>query len=158
MTLAGDCLLGDSLGGEAQRMTLNIQISKKFNDGTILVVGGENYQQFGENLQELIGESGTADVLAEFMNLVPVADGFAAASAAINHGFPQNDQPRQGAGAPPGDVTLCPTHGQPATYREGGTSQSTRKPYAGFWKCPVTGESISAFGGKGLKSACPDRK
>lgn len=140
-----------------------VSSSGKSQSGTLHSLGGSGFDDYYGNLIALFsGDPEAADaVIEEFKSVLTPVASFAAASAAINHGFPGStaqNEPRQGAGAPPGAATVCPTHGQPAVWREGGVSQSSGKPYQGFWKCPVTSESISAFGGKGLKPSCPERK
>lgn len=129
-------------------MTEKIQISAKLNNGTIVVVGGDNPDEFYENAVGMVGIDGADEVKAEFMNLIPPSGGAQQAPQ-------QQYQPRQGAGSPPGGDTLCPSHQQAAEWRGPGTSKAGNA-YQGFWKCPVTGESIS-FNGK-MKSSCPSAK
>lgn len=116
------------------------------------------------NLTALFDGDATAvaDVIGEFRNVIrPVGGGYAygtstPAPAAQQPSYQQDT--RGSAGAPPGAQTVCPTHQQPATWREGGVSAASGKPYNGFWKCAVTGSSISTFDGKGLKPSCPPPK
>lgn len=128
-------------------MTQNIQVSTKLGDGAIYLIAGGDAREFYDNAIDMVGETGAAELKAGFMNLIPVAGG---SDAPINR-----FQPRQAPSeAPPGGATVCPSHGQAAVWKPGGTSQAG-KAYDGFWKCAVTGSSISNFGGNGLKSSCP---
>lgn len=141
-------------------MTEKIQISTKLVDGTIIVIGGDNVSEFMENANEMVGSAGADELQAAFMNLIPTSAGAQQQGFAnAQQGFaPQNEQPRAGAGAPPGGQPLCPTHQQPATYKAGGTT-AAGKAYNGFYKCPVNDSIISAYGaGGGLKSSCPPPK
>lgn len=144
-------------------MTQNIQASAKEPDGTILVLGGSDPNDFMNNAIGMIGEDGAYELRARFINLVPVSGTGQMQQAVQNvqRGFEgaQRDDyaPRQGAGSPPGGATYCPTHQQQAVWKDGGVSQRTGNPYKGFWKCPVTDQSISNFNGVGLKPACPQK-
>lgn len=139
-------------------MTQNIQVSKRFDDGTIAVIAGADVHEFNANAEALVGRSGADDLRGLFYGLIPAQAGVMGnASRLIEHslGGQQVSENRAGAGSPPGATTLCPTHQQPAVWKEGGVAKNSGKPYDGFWKCPSTGESISVFGGKGLKPSCP---
>lgn len=55
-------------------MTNQIQISKRLDDGTILVIGGETVDEFRKNADAFVG-SGAADVAALFYELIPASAG-----------------------------------------------------------------------------------
>jgi hypothetical protein len=55
-------------------MTQAIQISKRLDDGTILVIGGDTPDEFAAHASEMVG-SGAADLIALFYELVPASAG-----------------------------------------------------------------------------------
>jgi hypothetical protein len=145
-------------------MTSNIQISGKANDGTIFVVGGDNYDDFFVNLSAAIGDISVAQqVVNEAVRiLIPTSVGssapsFEQAQQNVQNSFaqqpPQNvvqgnfqQQPQYQqqsrpapAGPPPGAAApACPNHGQPAKWVPPGVAKATGKPYQGFWSCAVS--------------------
>lgn len=130
-----------------------IQVSHKLNDGTIVVIGGNSFDDFYANVAAIVGPDNADDVVGTFSALIPSASTGKAQAYTGNTSEARPGEGRPGAGNPPGDVPLCPSHQQQATWREGGISTKTNQPYQGFWKCPVTDQGIT-FNGK-MKSSCP---
>lgn len=112
-------------------MTQNVQISKKLDDGTILVVGGDNYGDFAASLLELVGQDDFIDVIDLFKALVP---GAAPAAPANNYSRtpPASTVPRSNGGTPPGQVAPECNHG-PMQYKTGNGAKGPWK----AWMCPA---------------------
>lgn len=87
-------------------MTGNIQISTKLNDGTILVVGGDNYADFTTNLFAMLpGEGDAQAVLDSFGNLTPTAAGGGYSEPAQQQAY---QALAQGGMVPPPNVPAAP--------------------------------------------------
>lgn len=132
-------------------MTGSIQVSKKLNDGTILVIAGSSAASFEENAREMIGQSGADELKASFFSLIPAsADGFSAATANLNGGLqatpvdyrgngPEQPNPtynptpaaapRPDAGPPPGQAAPSCVHG-PRVFKEGAKNG---RAWSGWW-------------------------
>lgn len=118
-------------------MTLAVQISKKLPDGTIVVLGGEDFDKFVSNTIAVYeGSAEHADAL-----LQKVRDAFAgtvdmtgAASTNLADAFQQAapvQQQRPSAGPAPASGRTC-LHG-PMTFR---TGTSAKGPWSAYF-CPA---------------------
>jgi hypothetical protein len=56
-------------------MTQALQISKRLDDGTILVIGGDTPEDFTRNATALVGGEGAADLVGLFFELIPASAG-----------------------------------------------------------------------------------
>jgi hypothetical protein len=56
-------------------MTQALQISKRLDDGTILVIGGDTPEDFTRNATALVGGEGAADLVGLFFELIPTSAG-----------------------------------------------------------------------------------
>lgn len=121
-------------------MTAEIQVSTRLDNGTIMVIGGGNPDEFRNNLTGIVGEFGRDEIIAEFLKLVPTGispsdaahnlaqAGLVSQPAAQNVAqqyqppAPQYQQPaavqRAAAPAPPGQDTPSCQHG-PRKYMSG---------------------------------------
>jgi hypothetical protein len=66
-------------------MTNIYQISSKLPDGRIFVVGGENFEEFKTNLQELLGDEGSESVLSTMASSVEGYNDHAQAIATVTN-------------------------------------------------------------------------
>lgn len=126
-------------------MTQNIQVSKKLDDGTIIVIAGHDWPEFQGNLLELVGDELYLDVIDQFKLLAPASGGGTnnyqkepdyrgnpSASNGATQGYsrPTGQQPRTGGGTPPGQAAPFCAHG-PMVWKEG---QGQRGPWKA-WMC-----------------------
>lgn len=129
-------------------MTANIQVSKKLDDGTILVLGHEDYDSFAALASSALGADGAESLLRSFDTLVPVSAGrsqFETAEANVRQAFPQAapveyapaapapQQPPASGGPERGATRVNPDTGQVEKWVPPGVSKKTNKPYQGFW-------------------------
>lgn len=140
-------------------MTGNIQISRKLRDDSIIVIGGNTWDEFSTNVREALGQDGLDGVASQFYHLIPGDAGSAgiapqrahgstdfdgpradvaraqsawdAGVQALNQGFPQAQPAAQPNAAP-----IC-AHG---TMRlvPAGISKATNKPYKAFYGCAAS--------------------
>lgn len=132
-------------------MTGSIQVSKRLDDGTTLVIAGTSSANFMENAREMIGQSGAEELKAEFIHLVPadagpttfpiaVANataGLQAAPVEDYRGNPPAAAPRGDAGPPPGQSVPSCTHG-PRIFKEGAKNG---RAWSGWWCAGPQGEA-----------------
>lgn len=127
-------------------MTQNLQISKRLDDGTILVIGGDNYADFTSNLFALLSEEDAQEVLASFSHLASVPGVTGQAVQNLNQGgIPTQpyQHPATQVQAPPPVAPVAPPaaagpvcdHGEPAKYVPGGVAKASGKPYRAFYAC-----------------------
>lgn len=122
-------------------MTEKLQVSKRLDDGTIVVVGGDSSAEFAKNLEEIGGVTLRDEVRALFLSLIPdttapsSAPSFQQAVTNVQQGFTPPATVNQASGAP-----LCPNHGQPAKFVPGGIAKATGQPYQGFFACAVSAQ------------------
>lgn len=136
-------------------MTANVQISKKLDDGTILVVGGETYDEFMTLANDMTNGAGD-ELGALFFNLIPAAAGPAQAAyeaATMQQAHDNVIQAFPDATPPPAGEVLCPTHKQPL-------KRVDKKAGGFFYKCQVNNTGVTEFGqpGEVLKKYCPKPK
>ena len=137
-----------------------LNVSKKLPDGTLIAIGGNDAEDFLNNVAILAGDDAVDAVKAEIAAAlvgrgvvvttpaVVVTEQQAVANLQAAGATVQQHQPAQQHQAP-----LCPTHERPAQWREGGISTKTQQPYDGFWKCATTGNGIHLRNGA-LKRSC----
>lgn len=133
-------------------MTEKFQVSKRLDDGTIIVVGGDSANEFAGNLAAIIGETGRDEVRGLFYSLIPAGPPAAASAAPgyvteqqgqanVQQAFQTQQAPPPPAvvnASPPTAAPLCPNHQQPAKWVPPGIAKATKRPYSGFFACAVS--------------------
>lgn len=102
-------------------MTSNVQVSKRLDDGTILVLGAEQWSEFVSLAQAALG-AGSHAVIEQFSALVPASARLTEAQAVANiqQAFPQAQVSTVGQPLPqPGNVVQFP---QPQPQVQQGTA------------------------------------
>lgn len=129
-------------------MTGNIQISRKLRDDSIIVIGGNTWDEFSTNVREALGQDGLDGVASQFFHLIPgdapgqpttvqrlAPQQSAGAQSAWDAGVQQLAQGFPGA-QPVAAAPLC-AHG---TMRlvAAGISRATNRPYKAFYGCAAS--------------------
>jgi hypothetical protein len=116
-------------------MTANIQVSGKYPDGRIFVIGGDNADDFYNNVAGILGDTAANQIREDFAILSnPGAAGAVATAAPLRTAAaaaPVQEQANPWGSPPPPGSPTC-DHG--ARVRRTGTSG--KGPWVG-WFCPT---------------------
>lgn len=108
-------------------MTANIQVSGKYPDGRIFVIGGGSFDEFNQHLVDFFGGEAAGRIVEDFSVLVDPPSPAASPSSA------PSGRAAGGPSAPsaPGAPTCA--HG-PMQYFEAGTNKAGKR-YSSSWRC-----------------------